>query len=53
MQSTTDLPGALPPGLPDPATAAQLEALALDLRAAGLPLLRSTCLLYTSDAADE
>ena len=47
MQSTTDLPGALPPGLPDPATAAQLEALALDLRAAGLPLLRSAGELAT------
>jgi len=41
MQSTPDLPGSLPHGLPDPASAAQLEALAADLRAAGLPLLRS------------
>ncbi|MGA0365254.1 MAG: FAD-binding oxidoreductase, partial [Vulcanococcus sp.] len=41
MQSTPDLPGSLPQGLPDPASAAQLEALAADLRAAGLPLLRS------------
>lgn len=36
-----DLPGSLPQGLPDPASAAQLEALASDLRAAGLPLMRS------------
>ena len=42
MTPPPTLPTALPQPLPPPASAAQLEALAADLRAAGLQTLRST-----------